>query len=119
MTNELKDRLHRAAPVPSREITVAQLTRATRQHRQRQAFAGVALGLLVIAGALVGLLNSSDGSGPDRDSIAAISSAPPPAGPIVSATPSSGLTDGQTVVVHGSGFTPGAKIAMVTCGVES
>jgi hypothetical protein len=118
MINELADRLRRAAPLPSRELTVAQLTRGTQRYRQRQAVAGATLGLLVIAGALIGLLTSG-GSSSDRDSIAAVSSAPPPVGRSVSATPSTGLLDGQTVIVRGSGFAPDAHIAMVTCGAES
>jgi hypothetical protein len=118
MSSELTDRLRRAAPLPSRELTLAQLERETRRHRQRQRIAGATLGLLVIAGALVGLL-SSGGGGTDRDSIAAISSAPPPVGRTVSATPSTGLQDGQIIVVRGSGYAPDVRIAMVTCGAES
>ena len=119
MSNELTERLRRAACLPSRELTVAQLTRETRRHRQRQAIAGATLGVLVLAAALVGFLTTGGGSGSDRDSIAAMSSAPPLAGRTVSATPSTGLQDGQSIVVRGSGYAPGAQLALVTCGVES
>jgi hypothetical protein len=118
MSNDLAQRLRRAAPEPTRVITVAQLADETRRHRQRQWVGAAAVSLLVIAGAFIGLLNAG-GGGSDRETIAAVPSAAPPAGPTVSATPKSGLIDGQTIIVRGSGFTPNAQIAMVTCGVES
>jgi len=118
MSNELAERLKQAAADPSRMLTVTQLQDETRRRRHRQAFGGSIVALVAVAGLVAGLI-SSGGSGTDRQNVAAVSSAPPAAGPTITATPSNGLLDGQTIVVHGSGFTPQAQIAMVTCGVES
>ena len=45
----------------------------------------------------------------------AISTAPASAAPAVTASPSSGLADGQTVTVTGTGFPAGAEVAVSQC----
>ncbi len=36
--------------------------------------------------------------------------------PVVTATPSTGLTDGQSITISGTGFTPDVQVAAAECG---
>jgi hypothetical protein len=114
MSNDLADRLKRAAPTPARAISAQQLTRDTSRRRHRQALGGAVLSLLVVAGALVGLLTGGDKS--DQATIAAV---PAESGLQISVVPGTGLVDGQTVRVSGSGFNAKATVAIVSCASES
>jgi hypothetical protein len=45
--------------------------------------------------------------------------APAASGPQLVVTPAEGLTDGQTVQVTGSGFTPGKSLAVAQCRIDN
>lgn len=116
MSNELADRLRRAAPSPSRELTAAALAGETRHHRRRTTLGAAALTLVVVAATLIATLTGG-GSSSEPASIAAVPSAP--TGPSISVVPGNGLVDGQQVTVSGSGFTAKTNLAIVMCGSES
>lgn len=86
------------------------------QVRRRIATGGDAVDCLDHPGGCVLRVGSLDGSFPWTDFAITFDPDAPLAGaPVVHVDPAAGLVDGQTVGVHGSGFTPFAPVVLLQC----
>ncbi len=68
-----------------------------------------------VAGACVIGVGSGDPSAGDTADITFDASVPPPPPPTLTATPSTGLANGQTVTVHGAGYPASTSLGMAQC----